>query len=282
MKIFSDIKNSIYGPDYYNELLSKPASYSIKYFIKFALLMSLVMAVVSAFIFIPNIKTFLDNAELKLISNYPKNLEVAVKNGQAFANVQQPYFIKMPQSLKNNPGNNSFQAENFIVLDTENKFDLEKFTSFKTWLVVNKDTVSYMDDKNNQGITVQPLKDAPDFVVNKDLVVSLVGKIKPFVKFIYPIVIIFVFLTSMFVLAWHLVYGFFGALLVWLAAKMKKIKISYMKAYQLGIHLMTPVIILSLILIFLKFDFPFLFTLLLILTAVINLKNIPAQQNEIH
>lgn len=274
MEFFKNIKNSIYGPEYYSELLSKPISYSLKYYALFILLVSLIIAIVSAFIFIPNIKTLLDGAELKLISNYPAKLEVAVKNGQAQTNVQQPYFVKMPQSLKNfQSDENNSQPENFIVLDTANKFDLEKFTSYKTLAVLNKDTVAYIDSSKNNGITIQSLKNTPDFTLNKDKVVSWVGKIKPFVKFIYPIAIIFVFLISLFVLAWHLVYMFFGALFVWLAFKIKKIKISYIKSYQLGMHLMTPVIILTLILALAKFDFPFLFTILLTLSAVTNIKN---------
>jgi hypothetical protein len=78
-----------------------------------------------------------------------------------------------------------------------------------------------------------------------------------------------------------LVYLLFGALLVWLTAKIKGVKISYGKSYQIGMHLMTSVIIITNIfnIIPTRFIIPFLFTILLILSAVLNLRKNMQQSN---
>jgi len=268
MKLLKDIKNSIYGPNYYNELLSKPVSYSLKYYFLFSLILSLLVAVYLSIIFMPAAKLFFDDLETKITKNYPQGLKVEIKNGQAFANVEQPYFIKMPKSVKE--GRTITETENIFVIDTNNEFDLAKFYSYKTAIVLNKSSVSYYEDS---GVAVQLLKNSPDFSVDKDKIVSFVGKIKPFANSIYPAFFIAVWIGSFIVLAVKLIYLFFAGLLIWLAVKIKKMEIGYLRAYQLGIHLMTPVIILTLIMSTFKIQMPYLFTVLLCLMAMININN---------
>ena len=95
MKIFKNIKNSIYSPKFYKELLEKPFSFSFKYFAIFALTISLFVTIIFSVIYIPGIKFFIDEFGYNVIDYYPEELQVTIKNGQVFTNVQEPYFIQV-------------------------------------------------------------------------------------------------------------------------------------------------------------------------------------------
>lgn len=280
MEFFKNIIKSAYSPDYYNELSQKPFSYSFKYFAVFALLVALIMGSAMTVVFVPKLNNFLDKILSNTFSAFPQGFEVNIKNGQASANVQQPYFIKMPEAVKliDDPELNlAKKTENMIVIDTENKFDLEKYSSYKTLSVLNKDTFSFID--KNGSVSVNSLKDSPDFTINKEQVLSNIEQIKPFFKFLYPFGFIALFIFSLFVVFSTLIYMFFGALFVMLAGIIKGVKIKYWKAYQLGLHLITAVIVLEAISFVVGFNdpVPFFWTLVLFIFAVINLKKYDVQ-----
>lgn len=264
MKFFENIKNSIYSPDYYKEVAIKPISYSFKYFFLFALLVSVIVAGIMCFSASPDIKSFILTSIEQLNNYYPEKLEVNIKNGIASSNVQEPYFLKIPDEFKNK------DIDNVLVIDTKNKFSLDNFNSYRTTILLNSDSIAYMGDKK---VEMMLLKDYPDVTINKAEVNSLFDAVKPFVKFVYPAVFILVFLFQFIVITNKLIYLIFAALLVWLIFKIRKIDIGYKKSYQLGMHLMTLGIILGgLFFIFHITAFPYFFTILLILLSLINIK----------
>lgn len=270
MQIFSNIKNSIYSPEYYKEVLQKPMSYSVKYFFKFILILAFVLAVVYSFIFIPRLKAFVDNFGIEAVNVFPGDLKVEIKNGQAFSDSIQPYFIKVPQGFESKEDQPKF--DNFIVIDTNNNFDLEKFNSYNTFAILNKDSITYFQNKK---ITVQPLKDVPNFVADKQSLANLINQVTPFARFIYPIIPVGLFLGNFVAFIFYLLYMIFGALIIWLVLKIKNIKTTYKKSYQLGLHLLTPAIIINTVLGFLGVVFPFLFTIIIIIFTIINIKKFP-------
>lgn len=267
MNIFKEIGNSIYNPAYYKSIAEKPLSYSLKYFFFFALIVALVFSVFYSFVFMPKIQSFLDFAANKLINYYPSELVVTVKDGQASANVDQPYFLKAPQALK--AEENSKDFENMLVVDTQNQFDMQAFTSYKTLALLNKDTIALLDE--NGAVKIQTLKDVPDVVINKSAIEGLFGKIKPLFRFVYPLAALGLFLAGYAGVILKFIYLIFGALLVWAVSSVKKNSLGYKKSYRVGLHLVTGPIILALLLGFAHYNFAFLFSLLLILSAAFNL-----------
>jgi len=223
MKIFKNIKDSIYGPEYYKEVLAKPASYSFKYYFLFALIVSLVITVCFSFMAIPKIKAFADYGSTKIVELFPAELRIDVKNGQVSTNVQEPYFIKFPGELKAKENSeisnkNLSNIENILVIDTKNDFNLDTFNSYKTFALLTKNSVVYYKDN---GIEMQPLESSMNFSVDREKVASVIDKIKPYIKFVYPIVVLSIFVISMIVFCFQLICLFFGALFVWLVARLK-------------------------------------------------------------
>lgn len=266
MNIFTKIKNSIYNPKYYNEVVEKPFSYSLKYLLVFALLFASVFTIVAAIKFIPVVNLLSEKAP-QIASYFPQELTVTIKNGKVSTNVQEPYFIKAAQRPidENN-------VANLIVIDTKNKFDIDTFNSYKTVVLLTSDSI--VSVKSDNQITITSLSSIKDLTLNRDKVTSFINMVKPFLVILYPIVFVGAYIIGYGVVILKMIYLLFGALLIWSVAKIKGVKIGYKKSYQTGIHLMTSAIIIVSILnaISAKLTFIFLFSILLIISAVLNLK----------
>lgn len=276
MNIISKIKDSIYNQEYYKEVLTKPLSYSLKYYFLFILIFSLIAGTFTFFSAVPPVKVFLNMVSSKIADYYPDELEVTIKNGKASTNVQEPYFVKLPAEInKKDAAYKCGTLENIIVLDTKNKFDMGRFQSFKTPILLTEDSIVAYDD--NCSIKISPLGNIQNantaYVINKSKVVYYIDKIKPWLNVIYPVIFIFLWIGNFIILAIKLIYLLVAALLIWLVAKAKNTGIGYKKSYQLGIHLMTLPIILIFLLNISKIDIAFLFTGLLVIMAVFNIKN---------
>ena len=276
MNIFIKIKNSIYNPNYYSEVIGKQFSYSLKYYLVFALLFALVFTVVATIRLIPVVNILSEQAT-KLPDYFPQELILNIKNGKVTTNVQEPYFIKFPQNFdKNDIQSDVADLENIAVIDTKDKFNIDTFNSYKTFMLITSDSVVYIDkDKTS----IVSLSDVKDFTLNRDIIAGFVNKAKPFLVILYPFIFIFAYIIGFAAVLIKLAYLLFGALLIWLIAKIRGLKIGYGKSYQTGMHLMTSAIIIVSILnaISAKLTFIFLFTLILILSAALNLRKNIAQ-----
>ena len=278
MNIFVKIKNSIYNPGYYQEVIKKPFSYAFKYLLVFALLFALVFTVVATLRFIPVVNMLSQRAP-ELANYFPQELTVTIKDGKVSTNVQEPYFVKAPSSIKdNNSVDQEYgDIENLVVINTKEKLDLDKFKSYKTLSLVTSDSVVYVDKQGK--ISISSLSGVKDFILDRSKVLSFINTVKPFVKILYPIVFVGAFIGGFVSVLVKMVYLFFGALLVWLVAKIKGIKLGYKKSYIVGMQLITGAIILTSILtaVSAKFTFPYFFSILLVVLAFLNLKKTEGQ-----
>jgi hypothetical protein len=273
MNIFTKIKNAIYGPKYYSEVIAKPFSYSFKYLLVFALLFGLAFTIVATIKFVPMVNLMSQKAP-ELANYFPQGLVITIKDGKVSTNVQEPYFIKLPPNYNNKNNNQSgkTEIENLIVIDTKDKFDIDTFNSYKAAMLLTEDSIVYLDSNNK--ISISSLSGLNNFKLDKGQVVSLINMVKPFLVILYPVVFVGAYIGGFFVVVGKMVYLLFGALLVWLVAKAKGIKMGYKKSYRAGMQLMTAAIIITSVLgaISPKFTFPFLFSILLIISAAINLR----------
>jgi hypothetical protein len=268
MEIFKKIKNSVYGPDYYNEVANRPFSYSLKYFFLLILIFSFLMTVVVSAKAIPQIKSAVGYFLESVIQRYPSELEITLTGGKASVNVEEPYFLGMPKKWEG-------AYQNILVIDTKNSFSVEKFVEYNTACLLTETSLVCYDNKD---IKITPLKSAPDITINKDKILSLVGRFKSFAWVIYPALIIAVFCGIFSAYSFRLVYLLIFALLVLLIAKIKKMDLGYKKSYQIGLHLLTlPIIITFLLYFVLKIakatiDIPYLFSIIFLVSALINMK----------
>lgn len=270
MKFLNDIKNSIYNPNYYNSVIAKPLSSSLKYFLLFILFLTLLTTIILSFTIIPRIGSFISTIDKEILRYYPDELEVVIKNGKVSTNVEEPYFIRASSGLENT------LVENILVIDTKIPFSLENFRSYKTACLLTEESLVCYDE--NQTIRIIPLINVSDFKLNESIVSSCLTKIQPFFKLFYPFSILFFFIVIFITSLWRMIYLFFGAFLIWLVAKIRKIDIGYKKSYQMGLYLMTmPFLINFSVEYVLKplgvpLNIPYLFTIVLVVMAFLNLK----------
>lgn len=276
MEFFNNVKKSIYSPDYYQEVLARPFSYSLRYFFLLVTVVALLATIVISFSVLPKITSFLNMVDEKVLQYYPDELEIVIEKGKASTNVQEPYFIKVPADWEQDDKVKPAGMENILVIDTKAPFSLENFKNYKTACLLTEDSLACYDD--NQAVKITPLTQMPNFKINEAVVSSFLNKVQPFLKLAYPIFILVFFLVFFVSSAARLIYLLIGALLIWLVAKIKKVGIGYKKSYQIGLHLMTLPLIAGflinhlLTLFGIRIDPPYLFTIILVLAAFVNLK----------
>ncbi len=275
MQNFSqDLKNSVYGPQYYKDLQQKPFSYSLRYCALFGLLITLLATAALSIIYLPGIKTVANKAVAQLIEFYPAELQILIKDDQVSTNVSEPYFIKTPTGL---PAPAGFSAEktrieNFIVIDTQTPFTFDKFREYKAFVWLTKDAVAFLDNSSGSlsGVRYLPLENTPDFILTKDVAQTFWEKIQPLLDRWLNLIIPVVALMMIFWQVWLLIYLLLFALVIKLIVGAS---IDYKKAYQLGLHLFTPAILLVLLFKVVGLIAPLLFTISAVIFALLNLKS---------
>ncbi|OGZ26978.1 MAG: hypothetical protein A2365_02630 [Candidatus Nealsonbacteria bacterium RIFOXYB1_FULL_40_15] len=267
------IIKSIYGPDYYREVLTKPFSYSLKYFALFSLLISVLLTAFYSITYIPKAASFLEKAGSGIQDYYPEELEIRIEDGQASSNVKEPYFLKTPSQWKGGQ-----EIKNLLVIDTESEFSIAKFYEYGTFCLLSKNQLACLND--NGAVEITHLREFGNLTVNKQVVNSFLDKFGSLTKFVYPAMVVGLFIGMFFLtFAVKVVYLLIGAFLVWLASWINKANAGYKKSYQLGFHLMTfPIIIASLIRVISHFTYmphiPFLFSILLFIFALANIRKL--------
>jgi len=265
MKILKQLRDSIYSPKYYRELLNQPLSYSIKYVFKLAFIFALLMVVKFSAVSLPEMISVINSIGPGVINSYPQELEISVKKGNVFTNVEEPYSIITPNSW-NNGKNKEKIPENLITIDTKSDPNPDNLKKYDTLVLITEKYLVYRDDTGK--ITTESLENMPDMVINKDSVSQFSQKYSPYLNLLIPLVILVLFVFAFFVVIFRMVYLLIAALFIWLIARVKKVDLGYSKSYQLGMHLMTaPLLITSLFTI----NFPLIFTTLLLILAAVNI-----------
>jgi hypothetical protein len=270
MKLLTKIKNSIYGPEYYQELVKQPFSYSLKYLFLFTLIFSLLLVIKFSIFSLPKLYSALNSIGPTIIASYPQDLEVSVKGGNVSTNANEPYFFKVPSSWEQNNKQGTY-PKNLVTIDTKADPSVENLKKYETFALITKNYFIYQDNEGK--ITTESLEKMPDTMINKSTVAQFSNKYSPYLNLLIPVVIVIIFIYSFFIVIFRSIYLLLAALFIWLIASIKKADIGYGKSYQLGMHLMTlPLLLISLT----SINFPLSFTTLLLVLAAINIqKNEP-------
>jgi len=274
MKIFSDIKNSIYAPSFYRGLENKPFSFSIKYFFKYALLLAAITTIINSIIYIPEINLFLKGIGSVLSDQYPDELIIKVDKGNVSVNVEEPYFVSFPDEFSAGsilkPGNPD-GIKYLFAIDTQNELSLELFKRHNSLFLLGKNSIAFYD---NNSISIQPFPENLNTEIDKktadgwsETLRSLTGVAS------YTLFPILLFVFGYFSFISKLIYLIFGALLIWLLSSILGYGLNYSKSYRIGIHAMTLGLILFPILGYLfGKEIRFGFTLVMLIIFLINLQ----------
>ena len=247
------------------------------YFFKFILLLSLLVAIVTGITIGPKINDFIQRFGTRMVEYYPDELEITIKDGKTSTNVNEPYYLPIPDefigALESEAvvyGINQTEIENLLVIDTKQTFSVESFEQYKTLALLTEDSVVYFSDRGK--LEVMPLAPTLNLTINANLIDNWAGKLVSFGNSIPWIILpIVVFLLAFFSCVFKLIYLLFGALLIWPLARAVGRKINYAEAYRVGIHAMTlPIIVIPILTWIFGIAFPFDFTILMLVILIIN------------
>lgn len=241
-ELFLDIKKSVYDPVYYQELLSRPAKYSIKYFFGLALLAALILSIALSFSIVPLVRHFVSELSPNLLGAYPEELVVTVANGTFSANVPQPYYIDPPHGYASELAKNGFA--HLVVIDTLSDVTPDRFSAYATlvWFAARHVVVA---DTNGQ-MKINEYEPGTDFILDKAKFATLVHAAEPYFKWAAPVVVAAVFVGMSIAQMFNLLYLVFGAVLIFLLGRFAlKQKWTYGASYRIGLHALTLPILLD-------------------------------------
>ncbi len=265
MNFFKTVQKSIYSREFYQDIVEKPFSFSLKYFYLLITLLATILFAVYASIDGGAILSFASNLPERLLSYYPGDLIITIKDGSASTNVSEPYFIKIPEGLSTK------EAKNLLAIDTKNSFSYERFIAYDTLFLLSKDAFVSISDKGE--IRVIPLAKIPDAKIDHALVASFIGKFQPYIKIFLALLALLAFLGLLAFYSSNLLYLLLAALLIWGIAKTRNLPFGYKKSYQIGLHAITlPLILYTCMLIVAPlWVVNFCFTLVLLFMVWINM-----------
>lgn len=248
MKIFKDIKNSIYSKSFYEEVKNGQNMPAWMYFIKISLIQTVLLTIIFLLLAVPAINNiFSTNSKNKIVSYFPEELTVKLKAGQISTNVEEPYKIPYTESFKSEMDKDrrdTPKAENFIVIDTVSPFSMDLYYEYSTEILITKD--SLIARKSNGQITIQPLKSFPDGELNRAKIFEWIGLAQPFFKFVIPVTAIFYFTVTLFGLfVANLIFLLIASLVVLLILKLQKKSIPYSTIYRQGLYAITALMIIE-------------------------------------
>lgn len=271
------LRKTLSSPSYYSDVLKSPFSFSLKFFIFYFVL----YALIGTGIFVPKyvlpLKDFLSFLPSKLEQAFPSELEIKIINGEVSTNVPEPYYLPLKNIERIFSEEADFQQtqgiKNLLVIDTGGS--VENFHSYETIVLLTKKNIATGEEEG--GFRIVPLAKVKDLTVNRTLVKSLLSQLSPFLNAILPLSIITIFiLLFIFIPPSKMFYLLFFALIILLVAKIFSVSISYVKSYQIGMHLIiVPTTIFGVLwLLGVSPSFPFLQTIILTIASFIVLRSI--------
>lgn len=273
MRFFDTLRSAIYNPDFYSKIKKTGLGQTLGYFFLLALTLTLINSLVLSYelgIKVPEeIKKFISQT----VSSYPQDLQISISSGQVSTNAEEPVFIPFPQ-LGTEQKIDSLN--NLLVIDTKTPYSATQFDQYKTLFWLTKDSLFYQSREYDQRSV--NLTDVKDFKIDRYFIENIVEKINPWLKLIGPILIAAVFIGLFIGFSFNLVYFLVLAVLIFFLGSIFKWGLNYSASYKIAVFSSTLSFLVDLVLfntgIYTGFyGFPFLFTLISLCIATINLQN---------
>lgn len=277
-QFFQTVRKSIYNPEWYEEVLERPLGKGIKYLLSLTVFVILAQVVLVTLIAAPSFPAFHSAAKAfhrQIIASFPDELVITQTNGEIHTNMTEPYAIPLPESWKKSLSSKDHKDQpnkvpgNLIVFETNKSIERQDFLEIDALVLIGKNEIGiYNAEEGKVEIRSFDGKFEDGQLLDKTTYETWVNKLWEWLEIVLPILlIVLVPLMMGIVFIGKLLYLFFGALAVWLGAKMADKHISYKQAYKAGLYLITFPILLGTV-----FSVPFLTTVLLLVLAILNFR----------
>ena len=274
MKNFIEhVQKSIYSPEYYRDLLSRPASFSWKYYWSFAMLISVVMTIAISLPMVPRIDRALHDASKKVLEYYPPDLVITVASGLVSINQPEPYTFPLPAILREAANEEGITA--LMSIDTtQDDVTLERFESYHSVFLLDKKSLIAGDERN--GLRVLDFPSGMNITVDRLGIKSILLRLESFAPLVAPTIILLLFFGFLSTFVLLLVYLLLDALFIMLIGRYLKYGWSYTTSYRIGLHAVTLPLLFSSVLSLVPIgnvSLPFLTALLTLVVVYMNFKD---------
>lgn len=273
MGFLKAIKFSIYNPAFYAKIKSQSLASSLKYFFLLILVLCLINILFLFSELVIKIPLEIRDFSFRIVDSYPKDLEVTVDNGQVITNTQEPFFVPFPKSGQEIEASS---LNNLLVIDTKTPFSSTQFNQYKTLMWLTRDSLFYQNREFDQRSL--DLTKFQNIKINRDFIQNIVDKINPWLKFFGPILLLVVFIGLYLGFTFQLIYFLFLGILIFFLSSIFKWGLNYSASYKTAIYASTLGFLVDLILLHTGiythfYGFAFMFTLISLCVATINLQN---------
>jgi Protein of unknown function (DUF1189) len=210
----------------------------------------------------------------KALAMYPDSLVYSVSNGEATVmGVEEPLVIPFASRdfIDSPEVDVDMKEDGALVIDTKSAFSLDGMKAHNAVLWVAKDGV-YSQKKNGE-IRGFPYGKEANFVVSKTIVTSFFDVIVPYIVYILPALLFFIFLGLLFgFFVGYALFGLFIALLVKIYYSfILKNPVRFAHAYRSGVYAMAvPLVVYQALMHFSVYVFPFAFSIATLAVVVWN------------
>ncbi len=197
---------------------------------------------------------------------YPEELVIEVKNGEASANVAQPYMIAMPGE-----GDATSSPQYLAVIDTRSEATVAEVAQYDAVMVLTQKAL-YMKGDDEQ--RVMDLRDIGDATLDRATVEDFAQKLQPIISGILYVLPLFAIVVIVLVLLtfWSVI-AVLGAFIVMLIAKAKGLSYSFGASYTTALFALIPVTLIHLALGAFDVGLPFLaYVLIFAVVLIINIR----------
>lgn len=237
---FRTLVRTMHDKSFYREIKGTSFSQALAYFLKYHLLITVVitvwaMGMVGWFLFGGALDEIVGMTE----ELYPEDLAVTVEDGVVSTNVQEPYFVPIPQEWEADSKGQEVPFENILVIDTNTPVSLEAAETYSTAVLVGERSFGVHNE--NRGFEIQRIPENVEVVIDRAWVEEKAAWIsrmaKPIVFAVALLAIPTVVFLSLSIVT--LLYLLFAALLFWLVMKTKRLDYTYSQSYISSMYLVT-------------------------------------------
>jgi len=256
---FRTLVKSTISPAYYNDVVKAPFSFSLKYFVALNLLAAFISGLL---LVIPLSLLDLATNVRDVSSNYPAELAITADDRGLTINQPLPYSVPFPEQLEGSE--ETELPSNFITFSSDEVTPgISDVRALDSLAVVTESIVYAYTDNDTQKIEAYPMPEFSEaFTIDRALVDTTVARIAENPLFRYELYIPLLILLS--VLVFFPIYTIFRLItialysgIVWLIARalMNEKQLSFEKSFQVGLHAITPMLIVGYALGFFSFLF---------------------------
>lgn len=292
INFISNIKNSIWGPPFYQNLNNQKTSFTIYYASKLSILLTFIFLAFSTFGWfrVFDISDFSSQNISNLGRNYlqknfPDTLVLNVRDGKLTSNSKEPIFFPIPNLQNLSEEDTKDVLENFAVIDTNKDFNLSILKDYSTYALLAHDNAGVYDE-SKQKLQMLSYSDfqknfpTSSGEINKKQALLIYETLASYIKRILPYIFVFGILFGilgmfMWICLGILIFALFTGLLAFLLTRFTKYRKSLGEWYLIAIHADTlPVILLyTLGLLINIFYITFSYTLLVLILVYLNAKD---------